>query len=65
MPMVHQPVVLNDPNDDPVIFTAVEGRADVLCAMDRDFYAPGVIDFCHQHGIQIMNDVDLLRLLRT
>ena len=41
-PIIQQPVVLVDPNDDPVIYTAVDGRADVLCAVDRDFYQPNV-----------------------
>jgi len=64
-PLVHEPVVLADPNDDPVIYTAVAGRADVLCAMDRDFYAPGVIAFCRERSIEIMNDVELLQKLRA
>jgi putative PIN family toxin of toxin-antitoxin system len=63
-PVVHVPVVLADPNDDPVIYTAVVGRADVICAMDRDFYAPEVVSFCGERGIQVMNDVELLQKLR-
>jgi putative PIN family toxin of toxin-antitoxin system len=63
-PVVYTPVVLADPNDDPVIYTAVAGRADILCAMDRDFYAPAVAAFCNQRGIEIMNDVDLLKKLQ-
>ncbi|MBV9676787.1 MAG: putative toxin-antitoxin system toxin component, PIN family [Acidobacteriaceae bacterium] len=63
-PVVRHPVVLRDPTDDPVIYTAVDGRVDVLCAMDRDFYAPEVLAFCQQRGIEIMNDVDLLQRLR-
>ena len=64
-PVVGDPVVLADPTDDPVIYTAVDGRADILCAMDRDFYAPAVVAFCRQRGIEIMNDVELLRMLRS
>lgn len=64
-PVVRDPVVLADPTDDPVIYTAVDGRADVLCAMDRDFYAPAVVAFCRQRGIEIMNDVELLQVLRN
>jgi len=63
-PVVHAPVVLADPNDDPVVYTAVAGGADVLCAMDRDFYSPQVISFCRGSGIEIMNDVELLKKLR-
>jgi putative PIN family toxin of toxin-antitoxin system len=57
-PAVHTPVVLSDPNDDPVIYTAVVGGADVLCTLDRDFYAAEVVSFCRERGIEIMNDVD-------
>jgi|SRR5579872_1214221 len=64
-PIVHTPVVLADPNDDPVVYTAVAGGADILCAMDKDFYRPQVIDFCRQSGIKIMNDVELLKTLRA
>ena len=63
-PVVHAPVVLADPNDDPVVYTAIAGGADVLCAMDRDFYSPQVISFCRDSGIEIMNDVELLQKLR-
>ena len=63
-PVVRHLVVLRDPTDDPVLYTAVDGRVDVLCAMDRDFYAPEVLAFCQQRGIEIMNDVDLLQRLR-
>ena len=62
-PAVYKPVVLSDPNDDPVVYTAVVGGADVLCALDRDFYAADVVAFCRERGIEIMNDVDLLRRL--
>jgi hypothetical protein len=36
----------------------------VLCTRDRDFYAPEVVAFCRQRGIEVMNDVELLRRLR-
>jgi len=62
-PVVARPVV-KDPRDDPVLFTAVAGRANVLCTLDRDFYDPAVLDFCRTLGIAVMNDVELLQLLR-
>ena len=62
-PIIREPVVLNDPDDDPVIYTAVDGQADILCTLDRHFYAPGVIEFCRNHGISVMNDIELLRSL--
>jgi predicted nucleic acid-binding protein len=63
-PTVHHPVVLSDSNDDPIIYTAVSGRADILCTLDRDFYANNVQAFCRERGIEIMNDLQLLQRLR-
>jgi putative PIN family toxin of toxin-antitoxin system len=57
------PVVLTDPNDDPVLYTAVAAGADVLCTMDRDFYDPNVVAFCKRQDIELMDDIALLRLL--
>ena len=61
--VVGDPVVLSDPDDDPVVYTAVDGRADVLCTRDRDLFQPNVVAFCHEHRIAVMNEVDLLRML--
>jgi putative PIN family toxin of toxin-antitoxin system len=57
------PVVLNDPDDDPVVYTAVGGGANVLCSRDRDLYLPNVIRFCRRYGIEVMDDLQLLALL--
>lgn len=62
-PIIETPVVLQDPNDDPVIYTAINGRADALCTLDRDFYGPSVLEFCRQRGVSVMTDVELLRRL--
>ena len=61
--VVRAPVVLSDPDDDPVVYAAVDGRADVLCTRDRDLFQPGVVAFCRENRIAVMTDVDLLRLL--
>src|SRR6266567_3190577 len=58
------PVVLSDPKDDPVIYTAVAAGSDDLCVKDRDFYAPSVIAFCQLEDIRVMEDIMLLELLR-
>ena len=57
-------IVLKDPNDDPVVYTALAGQADVLCTVDKHFYEPSVLGFCARHGIRIMSDIDLLHFLR-
>ena len=63
--MVQEAVITPDPYDDPVVYPAVNGRADVLCVTDRHFYAPDVLAFCQQRGVEIMGDVDLLQKLRA
>ena len=58
-------VVPSDPDDDPVVHTAVIGRADALCTLNRDFYNPSVLEYCRERGVIIANDIDILRLLRS
>lgn len=53
-----------DPDDDPVIQTAVEGKADVLCTLDRHLRTQNVQDYCLCHGIRVLTDVELLDELR-
>jgi putative PIN family toxin of toxin-antitoxin system len=57
--------VTNDPDDNAVIAAAIAGQAEVICTRDRHFHDPDVIDFCRQHGIRIVDDVELLRALRS
>jgi putative PIN family toxin of toxin-antitoxin system len=57
------PVVLSDPNDDPILYTAVAAGADILCVRDRHFYDPVVVAFCKGEDIRIMDDLSLLELL--
>jgi putative PIN family toxin of toxin-antitoxin system len=61
--VAREPVVLSDPDDDPVVYTAVDGRADVLCSLDRDLFQPSVVAFCQTNNIAVMTDVELLRIL--
>jgi putative PIN family toxin of toxin-antitoxin system len=58
------PIVEKDINDDPIIYTAVTGKADILCTLDAHFYEESVKSFCTQRKIVIMDDVELLRILR-
>lgn len=63
-PEVEAPVIVEDPADDQVLYTAVAGRADVLCTLDRHFYGSAAQAFCDEKRIQVMDDVTLLKLLR-
>ena len=61
-PVVARPIVLSDAADDPVLYTAVDGKADVLCTRNiRHFAAPEIRSFCAERGIRVMRDVDVLR----
>ncbi len=61
-PVVLRPIVLSDPDDDPVLYTAADGKADVLCTRNiRHFVAPEVRSFCAERGIRVMTEVDVLR----
>lgn len=55
------PIIVKDPKDDPVLYTALAAKADILCAFDEHFYLPSVTDFCRSNGIEVMRDVELLR----
>ena len=60
--MIVRPLVLSDPADDPVLYTAADGKAEVLCTRNiRHFDAPEVQKFCAARGIRVMTDLDVLR----
>jgi predicted nucleic acid-binding protein len=58
-------VVPSDADDDPVVHTAVVGRADVLCTLNRDFYHSAVRGYCREHGVLIAGDVEVRGLIRS
>jgi predicted nucleic acid-binding protein len=57
-------VVPADPDDDPVVPTAVVGRAGALCTPNRHFFHAEVRDYCRERGVLVVNDLDLLDFLR-
>lgn len=65
VPHAGLPLIPRDVDDDPIIYTAVAGKADVLCTLDAHFYEESVRSFCTQKHIEIMDDVELLRLIRS
>lgn len=54
---------LADRDDWPVLRTAIEGNADILCSNDGGFHKEAVIAFCAQYDLRIMRPAGLLRLL--
>ena len=58
------PAVVSDPDDDPILQTAIVGRADVLCTRDEAFRHKIVEDVCSAHGIRILDDITLMQELR-
>src|SRR5271157_6611021 len=58
-------VVPSDPDDDPVVHTAVVGRADLLCTLNRHFFHPSVLGYCQQRGVLVATDVEILDFLRS
>jgi len=63
-PVIARPLVLSDPADDPVLYTAADGKADVLCTRNtRHFGVAEVQSFCMERGIRVMTDLDVLREL--
>jgi putative PIN family toxin of toxin-antitoxin system len=63
VPAIGPPIVLEDPKDDPVVYTAISGNADVLCTLDHHFYTARVLEVLGRYGVQVMTDVALLRRL--
>ena len=57
-------VVPSDADDDPVVHTAVVGRAEILCTLNRDFYHASVLEYCKERGVLVGRDVAILDLLR-
>lgn len=57
-------VVAADPDDDSVIQAAVQGKADVICTLDRHLHREQVRQYCEARGIQVLDDVTLVRMLR-
>jgi hypothetical protein len=63
-PVISKPVILADPADDQVLFTAIDGKAEILCTLNfRHFATPNVTALCVKHGLLVMTDLEaLLRL---
>jgi putative PIN family toxin of toxin-antitoxin system len=62
-PMVDTPAPVSDPNDIAILHTAAGGKAEVICTLDRHLFQPEVIAWCHDFGIRVERDIELLQRL--
>ena len=58
------PQITRDINDDPVVETAILSSSQYLCSLDKDILAHAVVEYCQTHGVIVLNDVELLNVLR-
>src|SRR5262249_53286462 len=58
------PVVPADPDDDYVVQTAAFGLAESICTRAQELIQAAVIAYCSERGIRVMNELELLTLLR-
>jgi predicted nucleic acid-binding protein len=47
------PAIYRDPDDDKVIATAIQGRADYLLTADEDILASPIVQLLQQAGIRV------------
>ncbi len=59
------PAIVSDPDDDPILQTAILGEASVLCSRDDAFHHERVKAFCESHSLRILDDVALMQELRS
>jgi putative PIN family toxin of toxin-antitoxin system len=58
------PAIISDPDDDPILQTAIVGKADVLCTRNEAFRHELVERVCAANGIRVLDDIALLCKLR-
>lgn len=64
LPAVLVASVPRDTDDEPIVATAVYGRADILCSLDRHFHERAVTAYLGQFQIRVLSDLELLNTLR-
>ena len=62
-PLITAPI--RDVNDVIVMQTAIIGEADILCTKDQDFFEKPAGEYLNKMGIMVMDDIALMRRLRS
>jgi putative PIN family toxin of toxin-antitoxin system len=62
-PLITAPI--RDVNDVIVMQTAIIGEADILCTKDEDFFEKPASEYLSKMGITIMDDIALMKRLRS
>lgn len=66
VPVSHFPVApIRDSNDIFVLQAALNGEANIICTLDRDFFELPASAFLASRGIAVLTDVQLMRKLRA
>ncbi len=55
--------LLRDQTDEPVLGTALAGKADAICTLDAHFFDEEVRQFTATKGIRVLTDIELLHAL--
>ena len=64
-PYLAEQIVPDDPDDDPIVATAIAGKANYLCTLDKHLLCQEVVDYCAGHEVRVLTDTELLRELRN
>lgn len=65
LPAALPSAVSHDPKDDPIVMTAIVGKSNVLCTLDRHLHDSAVTTLCAGHGVRVLRDAELLAELRV
>lgn len=55
---------IRDVNDIVVMQTASRGEANLICTRDQDFFEPPAYPFLQSAGIEVLDDISLMKRLR-
>jgi uncharacterized protein len=60
-PLILRPIIPSDPADDPVLYTAADGTADIICTRNtKHLSSPEAQAFCAEHGIRVLTELEIL-----